>query len=82
MVHDDFVLEPTIDYGDQDNELSEIPLTFENDVNVSQVLKWGSANGLLRQSDQGNGLTMLEVAGRWNHDKLEESRHWTFRIIT
>ena len=81
LVHDDFVLEPTIDFGDQDNELSEIPLTFDNDLNMSQVLSWGSENGLLRPSEQGNGLTMLEVAGRWSHDQLDETRRWTFQMI-
>ena len=81
LVHDDFVLEPTIDFGDQDNELSEIPLTFDNDLNMSQVLEWGSATGLLRPSDQGNALTMLEVAGRWKHDQLDEARRWTFQMI-
>ena len=40
LVHDNFVLEPTIDFGDQDNELSEIPLTFDNDLNMLQVLSW------------------------------------------
>ena len=69
------------DVGDQDNELSEIPLTFDNDLNMSQVLSWGSENGLLRPSEQGNGLTMLEVAGRWSHDKLDETRRWTFQMI-
>ena len=81
LAHDDFALEPTIDFGDQDNELSEITLTFDNDLNMSQVLEWGSKNGLLRQSDQGNWLTMLEVAGRWNHDQFDELRCWTFQII-
>ena len=81
LVHDDFVLEPTIDFGDQDNELSEISLTFDNDLNMSQVLEWGSETGLLRPSDQGNALTMLEVAGRWNHDQLDETRRWTFQMI-
>ena len=61
LVHDYFVLEPTIDFGDQDNELSEIPLTFDNDLNMSQVLVWGYETGLLRPSDQGNALTMLEL---------------------
>ena len=81
MVHDDFLLEPTIDFGYQDNELSEIPLMFDNDFNRSPVLEWGSANDLLRQSDQGNGLTMWEVAGRKSNDKLDESRGWTFQMI-
>ena len=81
LVHDDFVLEPTIDFRDQDNELSEIPLTFDNDLNVSQVLEWGSENGLLRPSDQGNALTMLEVARHWNQDQLDERRRWTFQMI-
>lgn len=79
MVHDDFVLEPAIDFGDQDNELSEIPLTFDNDLNMSQVLTWGSENGLLRPSKQGNGLTMLE--GWWSHDNLDKTRRWTFQMI-
>ena len=65
----------------KDNELSEIPLTFDNDLNMSQVLEWGSENGLLRPSDQGNALTMLEVAGRWNHDQLDDTRRWTFQMI-
>ena len=81
LVHDDFVSEPTIDFGGQDNQLSEILLTFDNDLNMSQVLEWGLANGLLCQSDQGNGLTMLEVAGRWSYDKLDEIIRWTFQTI-
>ena len=67
------VLEPTIDFGDQDNELSEIPLTFDHDLNMSQVLSWGSENGLLRSFKQGNSLRMIEVSGRWSHDKLDET---------
>ena len=83
LVHQDFVLEPTIDFTEQDNELTEVPLKFDDDLNMSQVLGWGAETGLLRTSDgklMGEGLTMLEVSEQWSNEKLDETRRWSLMM--
>lgn len=83
VVHDDFVLEPMVDFSAQDYRLAAIPLSLSDDLNESMVdvPKWGEVRGELhsyKNANVGVGMTMGEVSQSWTQEKLEEHCHWTW----
>ena len=84
VVHEDFVLEPSVDFSAQDYLLAAIPMALSDDLNdtLVDVLEWGEVSGELhsyKNANVGTGLTMAEVSQSWTQEKLRENNHWTWR---
>ena len=84
VVHDDFVLEPTVDFSAQDYLLAAIPISLSDEFNdtLVDVLEWGEISGELhsyKNANVGTGLTMAEVSQSWSQERLWENVHWTWR---
>ena len=84
VVHDDFVLEPAVDFSAQDYLLAAIPLALSDDFNdtLVDVLEWGEVSGKLhsyKNANVGTGLTIAEVSQSWTQERLRENTHWTWR---
>ena len=86
LVHDDFVLEPAVDFEAQDFVLQAVPLLLSEEMNDTLLgaLEWGKSNGKMpahQAALMGEGLTMAEMSRNWNHELMEEHSHWTWRGI-
>ena len=84
VVHEDFVLEPSVDFSAQDYLLAAIPMALSDDLNdtLVDVLEWGEVSGELhsyKNANVGTGLTMAEVSQSWTQERLRENNHWTWR---
>ena len=84
VVHDDFVLEPRVDFSAQDYLLAAIPLSLSDEFNdtLVDVLEWGEISGelhLYKNANVGTGLTMSEVSQSWTQERLRENVHWTWQ---
>ena len=86
LVHDDFVLEPAVDFDAQDFVLQTVPMPLSEELNETLLgaLDWGKTKGVMpvhQAALMGEGLTMAEMSRDWNHELMEEHSHWTWRGI-
>ena len=67
VVHDDFVLEPTVDFSAQDYLPAVIPLSLSDELNDTLVT--GELHSY-KNANVGTGLTMSKVSQSWTQERL------------
>ena len=83
-MHNDFVLEPSVDFSAEDFLFAAIPMALSDDFNDTLVdaLEWEEVSGELhsyKNANVGTGLTMAEMSQSWTQERLRENTHWTWR---